>query len=204
MYRSGGLWAVGILLFASVAHADRPDIDLHPEDEHGRPQAADVASGKLKPSRPSPPLTVPFILLGSGAWHSGSSGTHAPFGADLLFVIGRRLYLGAGMAAATAPLEDRTHLHEGWIRPALRVEIHGAPDRWIDPWLGFSGGPRVTYLNWYEGSKRHRDVSADLRAEAGLDIRIGSGSWRWILGPSAYFGSDQERALVARAGVGFY
>lgn len=204
MVRWGAIGAASILLLASVARADRPEIDLHPEEEHAKGPPADVASGTTSPSRPAPPRTLPFVLLANGGWYSGPAGTHAPFGADLLFVIGRRLYLGAGMAAALAPLEDRSLHHEGWFRPALRVELHALPDRWLDPWIGFSGGPRVAYLDWYEGQKTHRKVSADLRAEAGLDFRLASGSIRWILGPSAYFGSDQERALVARAGIGFY
>jgi len=204
MVRCGGLWGASVLLLASVAHAERPDIELNRDDSRSPAQPADVASHASQPQHPSPPRQVPFVLLANGAWHSGASATHAPFGADLLFVVGRRLYLGAGLVAATEPVRDRAHHNEGWIRPAVRVELHGAPERWIDPWLGFSGGPRIVYLNWYEGSKRYRETSVDLRAEAGLDFRIGSGSVRWIVGPSAYFGSDQERALVARAGVGFF
>lgn len=204
MHRCGGLGAAGVLLLASVAYAERPDIDRDREEERPPPAQADEISRESSQLRPAVPRQVPFVVIANGAWQSASSATHAPFGAAALIVVSRRLHLGAEFVAATEPIEDRALHHEGWIRPALRIEVHGLPNAAMDPWLGFSGGPMVKYLNWYEGAKRHRQVSADIRAEAGLDFRFGSGALRWILGPSGYLGTQQERGLVARAGIGFF
>jgi hypothetical protein len=155
-------------------------------------------------------------VLGRAGVDSGRFGFGATYAADVMVRAREGLFFGGSFEFGTrvTGLEGCDTLANGCDvsrqRAGARAELHVAPRFVLDPWLGAYLG--LVHVSYREGgavaginAAAISSYGAEIRAEAGLDLRIALGTSELRVGPVLAAGAahgDNAR-LYAGLRVGF-